>query len=248
MNHTCSVSGCGRVVVTRGFCEGHYSRVKRHRRPYLECRGCGGPIYELGWLKYCSDDCRPKCSVESCGRVVEAKGYCTSHYLMFRKKGTPFGAYKCVPKKNGYECVICGDKFTANGVSRKCCSPSCRAMYERYGSAPSLDFTCTVCGIFVKRKWVKGAHQKPDRSVCSDCKSHPNNRGWYRRFYDSDEGRSEVCKLCGEPVDMSIEWPDPRSRSIDHIIPVSLGGGHELDNLQLAHLYCNQSKQALPVR
>ena len=48
-----------------------------------------------------------------------------------------------------------------------------------------------------------------------------------------------VCQLCNEYVYLNIDYPDPMSASIDHILPVSKGGTHALYNLQLAHWICN---------
>lgn len=52
------------------------------------------------------------------------------------------------------------------------------------------------------------------------------------------------CGLCGEVMDWSLEWPDPMSPSIDHKIPLALGGAHSQANLQWAHLVCNMRKNA----
>lgn len=52
-----------------------------------------------------------------------------------------------------------------------------------------------------------------------------------------------VCGICGKPVDKSIKYPDPMSPTVDHIIPVAKRGDPtSLDNLQLAHRYCNRMK------
>lgn len=52
-----------------------------------------------------------------------------------------------------------------------------------------------------------------------------------------------VCGICGKPVDKSLRYPDPMSPTVDHIIPVSkYGDPVSLDNLQLAHRYCNRMK------
>lgn len=47
--------------------------------------------------------------------------------------------------------------------------------------------------------------------------------------------RGRVCHLCGRPG----------SDSIDHIVPRSLGGTDDLDNLMPAHKRCNSSRGAL---
>lgn len=54
-----------------------------------------------------------------------------------------------------------------------------------------------------------------------------------------------VCGICGKPVDMTLKFPHPLSKSIDHIIPVSKGGHpSDIQNLQLAHLCCNRDKSS----
>lgn len=50
------------------------------------------------------------------------------------------------------------------------------------------------------------------------------------------------CGLCGEGMDRETPYPDPLSKSIDHIVPLSLGGQHVLSNLQWTHLRCNVAK------
>ena len=52
-----------------------------------------------------------------------------------------------------------------------------------------------------------------------------------------------VCGICGRPVDFDKKFPDPWSATIDHIVPVIKGGDPtSLENLQLAHSYCNRQK------
>lgn len=59
-----------------------------------------------------------------------------------------------------------------------------------------------------------------------------------------DELWDGFCNLCQEPLDRSIAWPDPLSKSLDHIIPISRGGLHQQDNLAWTHLVCNMRKGA----
>ena len=52
------------------------------------------------------------------------------------------------------------------------------------------------------------------------------------------------CRLCGDPIDPSLKYPDRMAKSIDHIIPLSAGGHDAPYNVQAAHLGCNISKGA----
>ncbi len=53
-----------------------------------------------------------------------------------------------------------------------------------------------------------------------------------------------VCGLCHEPVDQTLSWPHPMSRSVDHIISIKVAPHLALErtNVQLAHLKCNAAK------
>lgn len=65
-------------------------------------------------------------------------------------------------------------------------------------------------------------------------------------LYKRDKG---ICKICGGVCDWSdIEVRDTFAivgsnyPSIDHIVPISKGGSHTWDNVQLAHKQCNSIK------
>jgi 5-methylcytosine-specific restriction endonuclease McrA len=64
------------------------------------------------------------------------------------------------------------------------------------------------------------------------------------RYIDTDiyERDRWCCQLCGLPIDRGAKYPDPMSRSIDHVVPISLGGGDTPTNVQAAHLTCNLRK------
>lgn len=52
------------------------------------------------------------------------------------------------------------------------------------------------------------------------------------------------CALCGEPIDYSLKWPDPRCFVLDHIIPIDAGGEDHIRNKQATHAACNSKKRA----
>lgn len=53
------------------------------------------------------------------------------------------------------------------------------------------------------------------------------------------ERDSWQCALCGQGIDPALKWPDPMSQSLEHIIPLALGGEHSKENCTIAHLSCN---------
>lgn len=60
-----------------------------------------------------------------------------------------------------------------------------------------------------------------------------------REVFERD---GNVCQLCDAPMDMSQKAPHPLAPSIDHVLAISRGGTHTMDNIQSAHFYCNSSK------
>ncbi|MER6098344.1 HNH endonuclease signature motif containing protein [Streptomyces sp. NPDC001728] len=52
------------------------------------------------------------------------------------------------------------------------------------------------------------------------------------------------CHLCARKLSLVTKRPNPGYASIDHVIPLSVGGTNDLANLRLAHLVCNLRKRA----
>ena len=68
-------------------------------------------------------------------------------------------------------------------------------------------------------------------------------RPW-RRARERVRRTQDVCHICGEFIDKSLQWPHPQSFSVDHIEPLSLNPHLARDpaNLAAAHLGCNSKK------
>ena len=81
------------------------------------------------------------------------------------------------------------------------------------------------------------AKKKPTRV------DHGKAKRAYQKNRRTTLAASDVCAICGLPIDKSLRFPHPMSATVDHIIPISRGG-HPSDphNLQAAHLICNQTK------
>lgn len=61
------------------------------------------------------------------------------------------------------------------------------------------------------------------------------------------------CYLCLKAVDFSLPYrtllgkENPGYRSVDHVVPLVLGGSNDRANCRLAHLGCNKAKQDRPL-
>ena len=62
-----------------------------------------------------------------------------------------------------------------------------------------------------------------------------------RQIFERDGWR---CHLCGTKVSRSAKRTDPLGATIDHLVPLSLGGSDEPANVATAHYRCNQEKRA----
>lgn len=51
-----------------------------------------------------------------------------------------------------------------------------------------------------------------------------------------------TCGICNKRIDRRRKFPDPKSASIDHIVPLSVGGADVPANVQAAHWECNIAK------
>ena len=49
------------------------------------------------------------------------------------------------------------------------------------------------------------------------------------------------CHICGKKVNMRLK-DGPMMPSMDHVVPLALGGWHDLLNLRVAHFECNRIK------
>lgn len=60
-------------------------------------------------------------------------------------------------------------------------------------------------------------------------------------IWDRDHG---ICGICDLSVDRLLQWPHGGMFTIDHVVPISLGGADVPENVQVAHLACNIAKSA----
>lgn len=51
-----------------------------------------------------------------------------------------------------------------------------------------------------------------------------------------------ICHLCLAEIERHRRCPDKWAATIDHVVPLSLGGQHTWDNVKAAHAICNWTK------
>lgn len=195
----------------------HYSRWHRHGDPAAEpaIQRIPGRV----------------CSAEGCSRPYRRNGLCEKHSQAQKARSRP-------PKR---WCRGCGEMLPPGASQgRRYCADECRP------SVPALPAEwkpCARCGLPVDMtaRGSDGRKRRADIKMCAYCQ-----KARYRRHKQSlgvvvaRDGWD--CRLCGEPVNSRLSAPNPASPSIDHVVPYSLGGSHDEENLQLAHLLCNQIK------
>lgn len=103
-----------------------------------------------------------------------------------------------------------------------------------------VDQACAQCGVvgirlgstFCSRACLGMSQRTTGRP--------PRRTTWISRakrlaLYERD---SWTCQICLEPVDRDVTRGD-WAPSLDHIVPRSRGGSDDLENLRVAHLWCN---------
>jgi hypothetical protein len=207
------------------------------------CRTCGAPVPRSGkvYAWYCSDACKPRCSVDECGQPERKLKLCASHYSQQKRKGvaTPF-SYKWNPAGL---CPACGEPTGVVSGMRRFCSAPCRAYWTTYGGKLPGPVACAHCRKDIPVGKVDGRvrRRRSDVRMCQRCKAGLRKHGMSVEQLATRDGAN--CSLCGAPVDMTKHAPHPGCPSVDHRIPRARGGTNDPANLQLAHLVCNVLKR-----
>lgn len=211
-----------RIINERASCfeyAGNYTGSDGHVD--LRCKKCGH-IITARWsaLRFNGRNSCPNCErIEREKRDAEEKRRREQQRIEEERKKRGQEAIRMLKRaKRLHRCPVCGT-ITDN---KEYCSAKC------YAKAHEATKDAN------RRKKIKNA--LIDKDISLD------------RLYNRDDG---ICGICGEKCD----WSDHQYRgryfiagknypSIDHIIPLSKGGKHSWENVQLAHFSCNSAKGA----
>lgn len=161
-------------------------------------------------------------------------------------------------------CVECGRPFKPKTMRSTYCSSSCkhkldRVLYPEKGTCIEADCSRPVrakdrCSSHYNAwryatgqaerwyKWTDAGRDAYHRRRAA--KKNPEGRIERFKISEIAERDDYTCQICDGPVNMRLPYPNPASPSQDHKIPLSRGGEHVFDNVQLAHLVCNSGKSA----
>lgn len=242
---TCTV--CGRVfkhyartVTCSPECRTQRDRhlaLARHRanhpRREVECV-CGirfEPTH--GRQLYCSPDCRPRPTVDEAERWARIKA--------------DAGKLDKAREKNRR-----AHRKRQRGTRRQ------RAQAKLHKAA---------IGKPVRRTWVMGSCVRCSEPFVASYATHHCSRkcqladkadrhkaakraGFVERVFRAKlyERDNWHCQLCHKPVLMEKPVPHPLAPTLDHIVPLAVGGDHSYANTQLAHFICNSRKGAGPAQ
>jgi hypothetical protein len=125
---------------------------------------------------------------------------------------------------------VCGTAFVPSSSNQKRCSAACaRAASSQAVRAYLLQRYHTDDSF--RDRVLAAAHARRAGKL-----GLGSARILLAYLIERDHGR---CGICRKPVRAR---KGPMRPSIDHIVPLSCGGTHELENVQLAHYRCNLAK------
>ena len=231
----------------------------------IPCSVCGTPRHKGRGMRanpICRD-CRAQTRAEQrciiCGqpRKRNANLYCSKQC-----QGRSQQTYR--------DCAQCGTTFPRTNERRLYCSHKCVRDAAKAKGPRVWKWRCLVkitpcpqCGTLFS------TGKSPNKRFCSrDCANRYCSRDWYARHGDdaiaqAHERRARLmaawvenvtpvtvyerdkwtCHICGGKVRRTARWKrDPEMASLDHLVPLALGGEHSYANVACAHLRCNLSK------
>lgn len=184
------------------------------------------------------------CSIDGCNLPHRGRGYCQTHYMRWYRYGDPLR----VPQKAPNGTYADGVKCEVEGCSRQAKTLGmCHMHYFRMKNHNDPDKVVQVYRSTPERRKEQALErQRRYRATPHGRARMRFNNAKARAFAGYDTGISKeefeallnikTCGLCGEPFKTDEE------KTLDHIIPLSLGGKNELKNLTVAHGPCNSSK------
>lgn len=214
---------------------------RRLRGPFI-CIACGNEYHTRRPIgegeKYCSRHCSDKCT----GRPN--KMVCNVHSWRCSGCGLVFVSRK--KKTICHKCVDATKKTKREEKEKKRAAERMRLVVDR----PPIE--CRECGVLFSSILVKEVKfccvdhaRKSQRRVAKGKRRSNSESGWNRRIDPIDVFKRDgwKCQSCGcdTPRELRGQMVDD-APEMDHIVPLSKGGEHSMDNVQCLCRVCNVFK------
>lgn len=245
-------------------CEYEVSSSNPNHKRQKYCVDCGPKQWSRGVHTYICLNCKINYPAKQKIRDKFCSRECAFEY---RRKNTK--PEKEIVKRIT-TCAICGISFNDESKTKrgKYCSDKCRKEQNRRNSyryfiseAKPINCVCVICGTQFLSKTAAGSKYCSKRCQRKDWLNNtPLGRATRRRQASRRRARLRgakvehfteeeiykrdgyVCQICKKPVAMNESVPHHRAPTLDHIIPLSLGGNHTRDNVRLTHFICNSKR------
>ena len=254
----------GRRLTCSDGCRQQHRHIHDNARHKYQCSQCGAAFTSS---KKGRAVCSPKCRVDSRRSTPTKCRWCGCSVPP--KKGDNKGMYcsrQCTFKQWGFESSLKATQKEFRSRLRLLVRQKARdakAIEVAVRKAARNSATCKTCGIVFMRKWttcppttciecrvdVKRANRKTrkvaHKQLIKEVVTHEEKRFLsLRAIHRRDCG---ICYICGKLTLFSVDPNHDDYPNRDHVIPLSRGGRHSLDNLRTACRACNLSKRDMTI-
>jgi hypothetical protein len=221
----------------RGWCSTHYQRWRKH----------GNPLHDVSRK-------RQICEIAECGKFVKSDRLCAMHHSRLLRHGNPTARLKGEVVDGKKICPACrADKLLAEYSPHRgtksglavYCKPCQASRTDRSRQRPEFVRTPRDAAQArdYSRRW-RAANPEKVRATHDAYKARKRGAAvedfTRKEIFDRDDW---MCHICRTAIDPKTTYPHPLSASLDHVVPLILGGAHSRANVAAAHLTCNSSKK-----
>lgn len=238
MDETCL--DCDAPTVAEHRCADCLEEVRES--PHLICRECSRVLVQPSAGRrrsYCSRRCSDRSFRR---RTSPPPGACARCGTPLVRRGKKYCSQKCGEIARGQRlaepyptrhCALdgCDVTFTPKYRTQRCCS-------ERHGKL-HYNRQSRADGRQKAQPWNDKRRDRYHRRRAQRKSATIGRPVILGEIATRDGWR---CHLCRKKVNRLLEWPAPKSPSLDHLVPLSEGGTHDPTNVRLAHLVCNTRK------
>ena len=228
-----------RMVRVREAIGERFEVVRETRKDWflLRCRECGHEFERFVDLHY-PTTC-PECQRREVERRDAERKTASMHRTLVRALHGVLRVKEREEREREFldtvhVCKECGREFTLRELRED----------NPWNFTSNPTFCCSACS----KRFHKREQRHRRRELCE-------RSGESVSLYELEERDGHTCYLCGCTTyrnDCTIDsngnfTAGPTYPSIDHVIPLSLGGEHSMRNARLACVRCNSIKSAMPV-